>query len=80
MYTNKHLNNLNLAKSSREDTDVLQTSCNVLFGYFGYCGYFGFSYFKIYIHSNMILAIVCFIFFNECSKWRIYYRSGIFQN
>lgn len=73
MYTDKHLNNLNLAKSSREDTDLLQTPCNVLFGYIWYYGYFRFSYFKIhvYIYSNMILAIVCFSLFNECSKWRI---------
>lgn len=53
MDTNKHLNNLNLAKSSREVTDLLQTPCNVLFGYIWYYGYFGFSYFKIHIYIQI---------------------------
>lgn len=63
MYTNKHLNNLNLAKSSREDTDLLQTPCNVLFGYIWYYGYFGFhiskyTYIFKYDTSNCMFFII----------------------
>lgn len=41
-------------------------------GIFGIMGILGFHISKYtYIYSNMMLAIVCFSLFNECSKWRI---------